>query len=115
MLKEGKVYVLKDGELRVEIIWLYHDMLAAIHRDWWKTVELVTRNYWWPEVTRDIGRYVEGCDLCQRVKNRMEEIAEKLKLSEVSSSQIVDLVFLYFIFHFHFIFILFSYFSIFRT
>ena len=19
------------------------------------------RNYWWPEVTRDVGRYVEGC------------------------------------------------------
>jgi len=32
---------------------------------------------------RDVGRYVEGCDLCQRMKNRTEELAEKLKLSEV--------------------------------
>ena len=32
---------------------------------------------------RDIGRYVEGCDLCQRIKNRMKEIARKLKLSEI--------------------------------
>jgi len=46
-------------------------------------VELVTRNYWWPEVTRDVGKYVEGCDLCQRMKNRTEEPAGKLKLSEV--------------------------------
>jgi len=46
-------------------------------------VELVTRNYWWPGVTRDIGKYVEGCDLCQRMKNRTEEPAGKLKLSEV--------------------------------
>jgi len=46
-------------------------------------IKLVMRNYWWPEVTRDIGRYVEGCDLCQRMKNRMEEVAAKLKLSEV--------------------------------
>ena len=46
-------------------------------------MELVTRNYWWPEVTRDVGRYVERCDLCQRMKNRMEEVAGKLKLSEV--------------------------------
>ena len=30
-----------------------------------------------------MGRYVEGCDLCQRMKNRMEEVAGKLKLSEV--------------------------------
>jgi len=34
-------------------------------------------------VTRDVGRYVEGCDLCQRMKNRTEEPAGKLKLSEV--------------------------------
>ena len=46
-------------------------------------MELVTRNYWWPEVTRDVGRYVEGCDLCQKMKNRMEKMAGKLKLSEV--------------------------------
>ena len=31
----------------------------------------------------DIGRYVEGCDLYQRMKNRMEEMARKLKLSEM--------------------------------
>ena len=46
-------------------------------------VELVTRNYWWPGVTRDVGKYVEGCDLCQRMKNRTEELAGKLQLSEV--------------------------------
>ena len=32
---------------------------------------------------RDVERYVEGCDLCQRIKNRIEEVAEKLKLGEV--------------------------------
>jgi len=46
-------------------------------------VELVTRNYWWLGVTRDVGKYVEGCDLCQRMKNRTEELVGKLKLSEV--------------------------------
>jgi len=46
-------------------------------------VELVTRNYWWPGVTRDVGKYVEGCNLCQRMKNRTEELAGKLKLSDV--------------------------------
>ena len=46
-------------------------------------VELVTRNYWWPGVTRDVERYVEGYDLCQQMKNRTEEVAGKLKLSKV--------------------------------
>jgi len=64
VLKEEKVYVPKDKELRVEIIQLHHNMPAAEHGGRWKTVELITRNYWWPEVTRDIERYVERCDLC---------------------------------------------------
>ena len=32
---------------------------------------------------RDVEKYIEGCNLCQRIKNRMEELAEKLKLSEI--------------------------------
>ena len=77
------MYVLKDEELRVEIIWLYHNISVAGHRGKWKTMELVTRNYWWPGVTRDVKRYVEGYDMCQRMKNRMEAPAKKLKLSKV--------------------------------
>ena len=46
-------------------------------------VELVTRNYWWPGVTRDVERYVKEYNLCQRMKNRTKKLAEKLKLSEV--------------------------------
>jgi len=83
VLKEGKLYVPKDEELRAEVIWLHHDVSAVGHKERWKTVELVTRNYWWLGVTRDVGKYVEGCNLCQRMKNRMEELAGKLKLSEI--------------------------------
>jgi len=32
VLKEGKVYVPKDEELRVEIIQLHHDTLVAGHK-----------------------------------------------------------------------------------
>ena len=83
VVKEGKIYIPKDVELRAEIIWLHHDVQAVEHGGRWKTVKLVMRNYWWPGVMRDVGRYVEGCDLCQRMKNRTEEVAGKLKLSEV--------------------------------
>ena len=83
VLKERKVYVLKDKELRAKIIWLYYDVLVAGHEGRWKTTELVTKNYWWPGITRDIGRYIKECDMCQRMKNRTEEIAGKLKLNEV--------------------------------
>ena len=46
VLKEEKVYVPKDEELRAEVIRLHHDVLAVGHGGRWKIVELVTRNYW---------------------------------------------------------------------
>ena len=73
----------KDKELWIEIIQLHHDVLVVGYRGRWKTTELVTRNYWWPGVMRDMERYMEGYDMCQRMKNRMGEVAEKLKLSKV--------------------------------
>jgi len=45
VLKEKKMYVSKNEILRVEVIWLYHDVLVAGHGGRWKTTELVTRNY----------------------------------------------------------------------
>jgi len=78
MYKEGKVYVPKDEKLRAEIIRLHHDMPIGGHGGQWKTVELVTRNFWWPGITKEMKRYVEGCDTCQCNKNRTEQPAGKL-------------------------------------
>jgi len=78
MYKEGKVYVPKDEKLRAEIIRLHHDTPIGGHGGQWKTVELVTRNFWWPGITKEVKRYVEGCDACQRNKNHTEQPADKL-------------------------------------
>jgi len=40
--------------------------------------ELVARNYWWPGVTKEVGRYIEGCNACQRYKNQSKAPARKL-------------------------------------
>ena len=40
--------------------------------------ELVARNYWWPEVTKEVGKYVDRYDACQRYKNRSKAQAGKL-------------------------------------
>jgi len=77
VMKEGRIYVL-EGELREEIIYLHYNTLVGGHRGRWKTVELVTRNYWWPGLTEEVEKYVEGCDTCQRHKNRSEAPAGKL-------------------------------------
>ena len=43
-------------------------MKVAGHPRHWKTLELVSRNYWWPQMSRYIRQYVSTCDLCLRMK-----------------------------------------------
>jgi len=54
MYKERKVYVPKDDKLRAEIIRLYHNTLVGGHGGQWKIVELVTQNFWWPGITKEV-------------------------------------------------------------
>jgi len=78
ILRDGKVYVPKNEKLRAEVIQIYHDTLVGGHRRQWKTTELVTRNFWWPGVTKKVKKYVEGCDAYQRNKNQTEASTGKL-------------------------------------
>ena len=83
VLKKRKAYIPKNKELRVEIIQLYYNILVVEYKKRQNITKLVTRNDWWPEVIKDIRKYIDSCDMCQRIKNRIEIPAEKLKLSEV--------------------------------
>jgi len=69
MLRDRKVYAPKDEKLRAEVIRLYHGTLVGGHEGQWKTTELVTRNFWWPGVTKEVKKYIEGCNACERNKN----------------------------------------------
>jgi len=40
--------------------------------------ELIVRNYWWLGVMKEVGRYVDRCDICQRYKNQSEVLVGKL-------------------------------------
>ena len=74
----------KDEKLRIEIIQLHYNIPAAGHDGRWKMTELVTRNYWWPEITQNIKKYVDDCDMCQRIKNKTEVLVGNFIANEVS-------------------------------
>ena len=47
----GKIYV-PDSDLQRHISALCHDSKIAGHPGSWKTLKLVFRNYWWPQMLR---------------------------------------------------------------
>ncbi|THH07173.1 hypothetical protein EW145_g3557 [Phellinidium pouzarii] len=85
VLYRGKVYVPRDTQIRREIVKLHHDSTIAGHPGNWKTLELVSRNYWWPGMTKFVQTYVKACDKCSRHKVFPEKPAGKLVPNPVPS------------------------------
>jgi len=46
-------------------------------------MELVTKNYWWLGVIKDVGKYIDRCNICQRIKNWIEIPVKKLIANKV--------------------------------
>jgi len=74
----GKIYVPRNTDLRRRVVSLCHDTKVARHPRCWKTLELVSRDYWWPQMSRYIRQYVSTCDLCLRMKPTRQAPVGKL-------------------------------------
>jgi len=64
----GKIYVFRNSDLQRWIVSLCHNTKIAGHPGRWKTLELVSKNYWWPQMSRYIKQYISTYDLCLRTK-----------------------------------------------
>jgi len=64
------LYVPNDPELQWRIVEQHHDSQIAGHAGRWKTLELISWNYWWPRMSKFIGAYYSTCDLCLYTKSQ---------------------------------------------
>ena len=69
VLHRGKVYVPKDPQLCHDLVQLHHDAWVTGHPGRWKTLELVSCDYWWPWMVEYVRQYVRGCDTCNHIKS----------------------------------------------
>jgi len=62
----GKRYVPEDPELQLRLIQEHHDTPLAGHPGRSKTFDLLSRQYYWKTMRRQVDQYVRNCAECQR-------------------------------------------------
>ena len=50
-------------------------------------LELVSRDYWWPQMSRYIRQYVSTCDLCLRMKPMRQALVDELHPLQIPDSR----------------------------
>ena len=67
LLRNNLVYVL-EGPCRVRILTECHDGSLAGHFGVTKTLELISRTYWWPQMWKLVKDFIKTCDIYARSK-----------------------------------------------
>jgi hypothetical protein len=65
---EGLLWIPDDNQLRLRLLYDHHNALVAGHPGRAKTLELISRNYYWPYQRQYVSRYIDHCDTCKRIK-----------------------------------------------
>ena len=72
--KVGRWYVLAGG-LRKDLLWETHDAKWASHPSEERTLALLARSYYWPQMGEDVQAYVKSCLVFQMDKIERKKAA----------------------------------------
>ncbi|CEL59046.1 hypothetical protein RSOLAG1IB_12248 [Rhizoctonia solani AG-1 IB] len=65
---QGRILVPDTGDLREDLLRIYHDSPMAGHPGRQQTLELLSRAYYWPGIRADVYLHVDGCETYQRIR-----------------------------------------------
>ncbi|QRW20373.1 Retrotransposable element Tf2 protein [Rhizoctonia solani] len=65
---QGRIVVPDVGTLRTDLLCIFHNSPLAGHPGRQQTLELVSRNYYWPGIQADTYWHVDSCKTCQRIQ-----------------------------------------------
>ncbi|KAI0996733.1 hypothetical protein K3495_g11451 [Podosphaera aphanis] len=68
LIYRGTLYVPNYDPLKLQILKNYHNNPSAGHPGRGKTFELISRDYYWPQMCNYISQYVRNCHACRRCK-----------------------------------------------
>jgi len=68
LMYDGLIWIPDNDTLRFRILRDHHDVQAMGHLGRARTLELVSRNFYWPGQRKYIHRYVDHCDTCHSIK-----------------------------------------------
>ena len=68
--QERRVFTVRTAyRLQLEIIQEHHSSVTAGHFSWSRTVNLISRQFWWPNLRNSVQEFIKGCASCQRNKS----------------------------------------------
>ncbi len=88
MIKYNELlYVSEDLSVREKLLKRHHDNLLAKHFDADKISELLNCKYYWKSIIKDVKKYIDTCNICQKMKMKCHLSYDELKsLSRFTNS-----------------------------
>jgi RNase H-like domain found in reverse transcriptase/Reverse transcriptase (RNA-dependent DNA polymerase)/Integrase zinc binding domain/Chromo (CHRromatin Organisation MOdifier) domain len=77
--RHGKLYVPDSRELRSDLLVEAHDSKLSGHVGARRTLALLRRSYYWPEMKKEVEEYVSSCLACATNKPRNQRVAGLLQ------------------------------------
>jgi hypothetical protein len=73
-----------DLELRRNLVRKFHDLTMIGHSGQYKTIKVIQKYYWWPEIYTFVKNYIAGYVICQQ--NKMNTHLTMLLLTPIKSN-----------------------------